>query len=406
MKKRREILFSVLLLTSGLIVSNVDFDPSSQVRITQDPFSGRICEFKGVKYLCTSLFNSTFYRAQYGYSINEKNNEKLRLLALTEGIKGGHLLHPGRKIFKIVVVTKDEWPLIRSWVLYHARIFGGENLYVLDGSSNQEQISFLKEAALRLGVVVFFTKSNLNQLENDVNSLMRSIADSTDFFTKSDTDEFIVRLKHSDDFEKRTFSISNISDEINNLPVDGRRYKFSFYSHSVPVTNCSFGDDPAATIFFEKPWKTELKTFFIGSSFKETDLGNHFGRVREPPFSNQDFHSTDLSIAHYHHGCFDVRMFNTKKVLLSHGYISESDPVDAQIKKLSQLDAASINSGHKVMIYLEFLRDPAAFRLKSERRSSANTDPLHKDVMIFHGISTLVSKLTCEWEGKCEISRF
>jgi len=94
-------------------------------------------------------------------------------------------------------------------------------------------------------------------------------------------------------------------------------------------------------------------------------------------------------------------MFNTKKVLISHGYISENDPVNVQISKLSQLDAGSINSGHKIMIYLDYLKDPVTFRLINERRSSSNTDPLHKDVMIFNGISTLVSRLTCEWEGKC-----
>ena len=68
--------------------------------------------------------------------------------------------------------------------------------------------------------------------------------------------------------------------------------------------------------------------FFVGATFAGADLGNHFGRVREPPSSNQDFLSSDLAIAHYHYGCFDVRMFNTKKALLSLGYIIESDPVD------------------------------------------------------------------------------
>jgi len=209
---------------------------------------------------------------RYGYSTDTKNDEELTVFAKTDGIKHGHMLHPYQKIFKFVIVTKDEWPLIRSWILYHAYIFGGENLYVMDGSTNSDQISFLKNAAKRLGVVVFFTKSNLNQLETEMNSLMLSIADSTDFLTKSDTDEFIVRLEHSDDYEKRTFSTSNVRDEINNLHVDGRRYKFLYYSHSIPVTNCTFGDDPAATTFFEKPWKTDLKTFFVGKSFQKLIL--------------------------------------------------------------------------------------------------------------------------------------
>jgi len=390
---------SVFIVFLLCVVSNLTLN--SSVSIKFDPVFGRICKFKNVIYSCASLLNLTFYRERYGYSPDTINDYELTALAKKEGIKRGHSLHPYKKIFKIVVVTKDEWPLIRSWILYHAYIFGGENLYVIDGSTSFDQITFLKNAARRLGVVVFFTNSNLNQLEAEMNSLMLSIADSTDFLTKSDTDEFIVRLEHSDDYEQRKFSSLYIRDEINNLPVDGRRYKFSYYSHSIPVTNCTFGDDPAATTFFEKPWKTDLKTFFVGSTFQETDLGNHYGRVLEPTFSNADFCASDLAIAHYHYGCFDVRMFNTKKALISHGYISENDSVNVQIGKLSQLDAGSINSGHKVTIYLDYLKDPVTFRLKFEQRSSANTDPEHKDVMIFHGISTLVSQLICEWEGKC-----
>jgi hypothetical protein len=359
------------------------------------------CELLGVTYPCAPIFDPVFYRSRYGYPTSVSDEDLLQVAA-NEGIKHGHLLHPGEKIFKIVVMTMDEWPLIRSWVLYHAHIFGGENVYVLDGSSNPDQISFLKKAALRLGVVVFFTSSSLHHLENEINIIMRSIAYSTDFLTKSDSDEFIVRLEHNADYGLRDFSVAGIRDEINRLPVDGRRYKFTYYSHSVPITNCTFGDDPAITIYFEKPWEATLKTFFVGPAFASADLGNHFGRVREPTFSNTDFRASDLAIAHYHYGCFDVRMFNTKKALLSLGYISENDPVNVQIGKLSQLDAGSINSGHKVMIYLDYLRDPVNYRLNNEHRSSANTDPLHKDVMIFHGISTLVSQLTCEWEGKCE----
>ena len=361
-----------------------------------------ICDYLGVNYPCVPLFDPVFYRHRYGISSSFSDDDVLGV-AMNEGIKKGHVLHPGPKTFKIVVMTKDEWPLIRSWVLYHAKIFGGENLYVLDGSSDPDQIRFLQDAARRLNVVVFFTKSNLHQLQGEINNIMRSIANSTDFLTKVDSDEFIVRLEHSADYGLRDFSVSGIRDEINNLFVDGRRYKFTYYSHSVPITNCTFGDDPAATIYFEKPWETSLKTFFLGFSFQGADLGNHFGLVREPPFTNKDFLASDLAIAHYHYGCFDVRIYNTKKALLSLGYINENDPINVQIDKLGRLDAASINSGHKVQIFLEFLKDPVSFRSKNEVRSTVNTDPLNKDVMIFHGINTLVTQLHCEWEGRCEI---
>jgi len=331
-----------------------------------------------------------------------ESDEQLFSLAKNEGIKKGHLLHPGSKIFKIVVMSKDEWPLIKSWVLYHARIFGGENLYILDGSSNPDQISFLKEAALRLNVVVFFTKSNLNQLLVDINMILKSIADSADFLTKVDSDEFIVRLEHSADYGQKDLSVSGIRDVINSFPVDGRRYRFTYFAYSIPITNCTFGDDPSATTYFQLASKSTLKTFFVGSSFESADLGNHGGHVREPPFSNQDFHETDLAIAHFHHGCFDVKMYNTKKALLSHDYINEDDTAEIQIDKLTKLVGKSIASIHKVDMYLDYLKDPVGAKLQNDKRSTGNMDPHSKDVMIFHGINTLVSQLLCEWEGRCE----
>lgn len=358
----------------------------------------------GVKYSCSSHFDATFYRKRYGFSSPPFfSDSDLEKIAKTEGIRQGHQLHSGSRTFKIVVMTKDEWPLIRSWVLYHAHIFGGENIYILDGSSNTDQISFLREASRRLGVVVFFSQSNLHELQTEVNTILSSLSESSDFLTKCDSDEFIVRLEYSSHSDLLAFSSSGVRDVVNRLPIDGKRYKFTYYSHSVPITNCSFGDDPALTTFFEHPWKTTLKTFFASGSFESTDIGNHNGKVREPPFSNDGFHATDLAIAHFHYGCFDVRMFNTKKALLSLKFISESDSNQEQIAKLIALDTSKVNSGHKVSIYLEFLTDPAAFRLKNEHRSTSNTNPHNKEVIVFHGIRSVVEQKMCEWDGQCDI---
>ncbi len=117
------------------------------------------------------------------------------------------------------------------------------------------------------------------------------------------------------------------------------------------------------------------------------------GNVRKP-FSNADCHDTDLGIAHYHHGCVDVRVYNTKNVLVSSGYILDSDSNETMIAKLSAL-GPNVNSGHKVAIYLDYLNDPAGFKVKSEARSTANVHPGY----VFSEISYLVSNLTLEWKG-------
>jgi hypothetical protein len=102
-------------------------------------------------------------------------------------------------------------------------------------------------------------------------------------------------------------------------------------------------------------------------------------------------HETDLAIAHYHYGCFDVRMFNTRKALLGCGFFQDEDPPDVVMEKLAALDQLKVNSGHKVGIYLDFLKDPVAYKKKLEMRSTENLVPEY----IFDGIRSITVRLTC-----------
>ena len=40
-----------------------------------------------------------------------------------------------KELLKIFMMHKDEWPLIKSWILYHGFNFGFKNLYILDGDN-------------------------------------------------------------------------------------------------------------------------------------------------------------------------------------------------------------------------------------------------------------------------------
>eukprot|EP00667_Euglena_gracilis_P029207 EG_transcript_38387 len=43
---------------------------------------------------------------------------------LEVGIKQGVAMHPGMEVVKIVLMHKNQWPLLRTWVLYHAHLVG------------------------------------------------------------------------------------------------------------------------------------------------------------------------------------------------------------------------------------------------------------------------------------------
>jgi hypothetical protein len=49
---------------------------------------------------------------------------------------------PAETVLKLIMMVKDEWPLLKQWVLYHGELLGFHNLYILDGSSDERSISF------------------------------------------------------------------------------------------------------------------------------------------------------------------------------------------------------------------------------------------------------------------------
>jgi hypothetical protein len=86
------------------------------------------CELEGTRYECgTEAFDWRYYTT---------HNKGLRRFSavqamhhwLDKGIAEGRRSHPGQRTLKILLMTMDEWPLLRSWVLYHAHLVGGHNM--------------------------------------------------------------------------------------------------------------------------------------------------------------------------------------------------------------------------------------------------------------------------------------
>lgn len=122
---------------------------------------------------CNSIFDWKWYSEYYGISFGNESDafEHWR----TKGIDLGYRFHPGPRVFKVIVITRNEWPMIKSWVLYHSKIFGPRNVYVISGCSDPRSIHFLQHAHSSMGVHVSFSKANLNELREELQSLAESI---------------------------------------------------------------------------------------------------------------------------------------------------------------------------------------------------------------------------------------
>jgi hypothetical protein len=183
-----------------------------------------------------------------------------------------------------------------------------------------------------------------------MNKIFNEIKNDCDFIIKLDTDEFICYYdKESNDIiiDKKI-----ILENLNSLIINGNKYKCSFTINSFP-TECK--SNPLEYTLFSNPYYTHFKTFFYAKTFESIDLGSHSGSVIQPYDSNLN-NDTNFLIVHYHHQSFEQFIENSKRAVISHGYMNESDDLDTVLNKLK--NNVFYSSCHKVANYLKFLEDP------------------------------------------------
>lgn len=333
----------------------------------QTPLTCSTCD---LSYDCTPLFDFQFYTAHYP-EIGAKNATEALEHWTEHGMAQGRRQHAGPKIFKVILMTKNDWPLLKSWVLHHSHVFGGENLYIVDASTREEVVAFLQEASIRLGVHVLHSTANLNSVGDEINQLMATLGPTCDFMTKLDTDEFIILYNR----EKNDFQVDGVMAYIDTMHVTGARYRVGYsLEGGIPPKDCTIDDDPSLEIGFATGGDTSLpfpyrKAMFPGFSFNYTDLGNHDGFMKDRFESLPDI-TPDLAVVHFRNQCYATYIANTYRAVMSHGYVNSTDSAQEMIGKLETLSGGpgkrdcEIPSCHKVLKYLDHLWDEEGDRDK------------------------------------------
>lgn len=269
------------------------------------------------------------------------------------------------KTMQIYIMTKNEWPIIKSNILYHGTIFGFGNLYVIDASTDPLVLAFLRAAQVKLGVNVIYSISNLNSVEEEMNMIMRNEKNKTDFLIKLDTDEIVV---HYDQKEtKMSTNPTIIRNYLNMMPFDGGKLNIGYSAFAmVSPSNCSENDNTFITSHrnteFADLINTTYKAFFASKTFGFYDLGGHKGSVHASCKVTTS-HTTNLGIMHYHYHCFERSIKADEQAVLSHNYIFATDTLQLKIEKMTNLTVdfpaqCYVLSCHKVFSYLQYLLNP------------------------------------------------
>lgn len=310
----------------------------------------------GAPRSCAALFDPSHYRRE-NPGAAALSAPAAEVHWRTVGIPLGHAAHGGPRTLAIVLMTRNEWPLLQSWVQYHTRLVGARNVYIVDGSDSPGVLRFLAGAA-EGGVTVLRTSANLNALEDLLTHVMWEIRDTADFVIKLDTDEFLALRGSAGGVEA---SPADFAAYLTSLPVTGGKYKVGYVTESLPSEPCDAATSAALqSTRFSALQPTGFKTFFLGATFQSVDLGSHFGAAVHP-FDAITPLATELVVVHFHSQCFELTMENNVKALVSHGYISADDPVEVQAEKCRVIaerarQGVCVASCHKAMGHLEYLR--------------------------------------------------
>ena len=240
-------------------------------------------------------------------------------------------------VLKIVLMNKDELPLLKDWVWYHGALLGFQNLYIVDGSSESQSIQFLAYVRDHYGVNVIFSSATMQNIESQMTKIGRHAKKSCDLLIKMDTDEFLVANKGSPNCENVSV-LSPIGMDCSLSPyavkqtlktirasMDGERLAIGFQDIALPppeVCNSSVPKFDVSAYKHAKRVAGGFKAISDSRTFAGFDLGGHnnyfvrpFGRARA---------ATKLGVIHAKR-CQEEQFANDVKTVASHGFIQQDD---------------------------------------------------------------------------------
>ena len=293
------------------------------------------------------------------------------------GVNATH--HPKEDVLKLILMTRNEWPLLREWVYYHGAMLGFHNLHIFDGSTDLRCIEFLKEARKRYGLNVVFTQTDLNGLSELITDTAKQLASDADFIAKVDTDEFLGALeggcnKESSDCELSPWTVTDRLQERQLVPYgDGRKFCFGYTMNSVPVRElCESGSAETQQLRFSGLARNcGYKALLDARTMRKIDLGGHAG-ASLPPFSDTEVLVSNLGIFHLHNRCIESEVASSRQACIRHGYMNEDDTKSQVLEKFKTYydgDFCQVRIGrggmfcsmascHKVSFYGSYLACP------------------------------------------------
>lgn len=261
-----------------------------------------------------------------------------------------------KELVKIFTVTKNETDLVADFVKYHGRVFGYNNIILIDNNSSCPIVLQLYKQFQLLGVTIEHQPTYHGRSQGEAfTKFMKKYKGSCDFLIGLDTDEFLqfpdflnyttpcnTKQRFEEYFQslkpKKIYTKFNVVTYFSSV-VDPTSQHYIDHSFQRPATDIiTFRQTPA------KP----IKCFFRAESFLSTVNGCHNGKVS----SGQEVVS-DLCYVHFHDTGMRRSVERAREIIFGYGFADVDSHMDSQLLSLQQV-TSNIGS-HRVLEYGLFL---------------------------------------------------
>jgi hypothetical protein len=236
---------------------------------------------------------------------------------------------------KIFTMVKDEVDVVKDWIIYHACLFGWNNIYVIDNYSTDGTYEAITEFQ-SVGINVF-RESDYSKKGEYMTNLIRTFCKDDSLAFPIDIDEFIVYYEKGSN--EVIFDKQFILNYMSNMPPHSL-YKANYL---VPLLNNPNGSERAqATCDYATylDYGSHAKSFINAWRFKGTiDHGNHI--------PSNDYFMTNIALIHFHSRNIEQDKKKSINNLLGLGYSLNLQELKNLLRK-----SPNCNGSHHVQKYI------------------------------------------------------
>lgn len=268
-----------------------------------------------------------------------------------------------KALAKVIVLSKDEYDLIEDFLMHHGRIFGYENIVVVDNGSTDPRVLKVYAEYIKKGVTIEVDKDRgMLSMAQIMTDAMRRHAPSCHFLVPLDTDEFVFEAHRS----ASSFSADRVKEHLHEYlqDVNVSIVRYTCFLGSIPdPASPDYKDHkhnrPARNIvtFFNQGWD---KLIVRSDCFVSISQGNHHAQITG---YGETVTSPLLGLLHFHETGGARKRERCIMSMKGYGQWFNKLDLDGEIAACDRLVSQQLFGGHRVEQYRELLRREKVCRM-------------------------------------------